>query len=174
MGFFIKCTPMELILLPFMCGLLAWFIAWFFVKAIFLKWNHQISKHIKSIDIGKLNNSLSVDQQLEATLPFIDAQLDHFFNHKLGEKMPMIAMFIGAQTTTQLKTVFIEELKIVFPQLLTQMSTGIQADLSNHIHGKWKKILEPLLLSATKQYRILAFLIGGLWGFLLYMLIQHS
>jgi Sec-independent protein secretion pathway component TatC len=157
-----------------MSAFLAWFIAWLFVKMICSKWNTQLAKTIQAFDLSIASQNSLLENQFEATLPMIDAELDHFFNHKLGEKMPMIAMFIGAQTTAQLKAVFIEELKLVFPKLVQQIANGIQPKLANHIQNKWKPILEPLLFKATRNFRLFAILLGGIWGFLMLLFIHHA
>jgi len=165
---------MENILVPCMCAFLAWLIAWLFVKMLFSKWNTQLSKNIQDFDFHLLNESDFLAHQFETTVPFIDAELDHFFNHKLGEKMPMIAMFIGDQTTSQLKAVFIEELQLVFPKLVQELAKGIQPTLANHIQNKWKPILEPLLFKGTKTFRLFAIILGGIWGLLILLIIHHA
>lgn len=164
---------MEFIVIPFMSALLAWAIAWLFVKFIFFSWNQQLAKQIAAMDISNLSKSQGIQEQLDKAIPFIDTQLEQFFKTKLGEKMPMIAMFIGEQTTKQLKGIFIEELKLVFPQLIQQFATGLQSDFAVNIQNKWKPILEPILLRATKPYRLFAIIAGGFWGIIIALLIHH-
>ena len=55
---------------------------------------------------------------LERLMPFIDKNVDQFLRVKLAEKMPMISMFIGDATIAELKAVFIEEIQILFPELM--------------------------------------------------------
>ena len=164
---------MSFVIVPLFTAFFAWFIAWFFVKAIFMSWNKQLSQQIQSIQVDKLITPTSFDTQFESSLPLIETQLDHFFKHKLAEKMPMIAMFIGDQTIQQLKTVFIEELKLVFPSILGNLAKGTQLQLAQNIQQKWKPLLEPFLLKATQPYRRIAFVLGFVWGMLMVLLIQH-
>lgn len=164
---------MSFFIIPILTAFFAWFIAWFFVKAIFLNWNHQWIGQIQNMDFGKLLNATTLDAQFEATLPLIETQLDHFFNHKLKEKMPMIAMFIGDQTVLQLKLVFVEELRLIYPAILGDLAKGMQAQLAQNMQNRWRPILEPLLLKSTKTYRQFAFVLGFAWGVLLVLLIQH-
>jgi hypothetical protein len=164
---------MSFFIIPILTAFFAWFIAWFFVKAIFLNWNQQWIRQIQNMDFGKLLNATTLDAQFEATLPIIENQLDHFFKHKLKEKMPMIAMFIGDQTVLQLKLVFVEELRLIYPAILGDLAKGMQAQLAQNMQNRWRPILEPLLLKSTKTYRQFAFLLGFAWGVLLVLLIQH-
>ena len=161
---------MNLILIPLMTALLGWLIAWLFIKLIFMNWKGGLATLVAKIEIEKLISAETSLAQFESTLPYIDAQLDTFFKHKLSEKMPMIAMFIGDKTITQLKEVFIEELKAIFPNLIQQFALTAKNNFFKKLQQKWKPILEPALLKATKQYRILAFVIGLIWGILLVML----
>ncbi len=164
---------MPFVIIPILTAFFAWFIAWFFVKAIFLKWNQQWIHQIQKMDFGKILNSNALEAQFESTLPLIEGQLDHFFNHTLKEKMPMIAMFIGDQTVLQLKSVFIEELRLIYPVILGDVAKGFQNQLALNMQNKWKPILEPLLLKLTKPYRQFAFVLGFAWGILLVLLIQQ-
>ena len=164
---------MSFFIIPILSAFFAWFIAWFFVKAIFLNWNQQWIQQIQNMDLGKLLNANTLDAQFEATLPLIEAQLDHFFKDQLKEKMPMIAMFIGDQTILQLKLVFVEELRLIYPTILRDVAKDFQNQLALNMQSRWKPILEPLLLKSTKTYRQFAFVMGFAWGILLVLLIQH-
>jgi hypothetical protein len=164
---------MSFFIIPILTAFFAWFIAWFFVKAIFLNWNQQWIRQIQNMDFGKILSSNAMEAQFEATLPLIEGQLDHFFKHTLKEKMPMIAMFIGDQTVLQLKLVFIEEFRVIYPTILGDVARGFQNQLPQNIQNRWKSILEPILLKSTKPYRQFAFLLGFAWGVLLLLLIQQ-
>ncbi len=164
---------MVMFIIPLMTGLLAWFIAWLFVQLIFWPNNKGIQKLLQELDISKLVNKENSTNQFEAILPIIDNQLNDFFTHKLTEKMPMVSMFIGDKTIAQLKTVFVEELREIFPSLIQQMASNIKSDFTYHLNSKWKKIIVSSLLKATRLYRFIAFSIGVAWGVLIVMLIHH-
>ena len=164
---------MHLFIIPLMTALLAWFIAWFFVKALFINWSQGIQKQITTIKLESLLSKSAINEQFEAVSPYIDEQLDLFFTTKLGEKLPMVSMFIGDKTVVQLKSVFLEELQLLFPDLVGKLTENAMADFAQNIHKKWKPILEPALLKATHQYRVMAIIIGLAWGIIMQAIIHH-
>lgn len=164
---------MSFLIIPILTAFFGWFIAWFFVKAIFMTWNKQLVQQIQHIQMDQILTPARQEAQFEYALPLIEQQLDHFFKHKLTEKIPMVAMFIGDQTILQLKTVFIAELRLVFPTLLEDLAQGMKYQLAQNIQNQWRPILEPFLMKSTKSYRQLAFVLGFVWGVLLVVLIQH-
>ena len=164
---------MDMIIIPLMTGFLAWLIAWLFVQLIFWPKNAGIKKIFTELDLTLIINKENSAQQFEAILPTIDNQLNDFFTHKLAEKMPMVSMFIGDKTIEQLKTIFLEELREIFPSLMQQMAEKTKGDLAQNITEKWAPLLVSSLLKATRQFRYLAFVIGMAWGVLMVMLIRH-
>lgn len=164
---------MDFFIIPIMSSLLAWLIAWLFVKLIF--WPNQLGmiKLINKIDIQVFFQKEKKDAQFESILPFIDQQLNEFFTHKLGAKLPMVSMFIGEKTVDQLKAVFIDELREIFPTLIKHLAEKTKEEFTSNLESKWKPILANSLLKATRGIRIIAFAIGLIWGVLILMLIQH-
>jgi uncharacterized membrane protein YheB (UPF0754 family) len=163
-----------------MTGFLGWFLAWLFVKSLFFpyqtitignyKWNAGLKHLINKFPIEQIfpaDNS-----NFDAVLPFIDAKLDDFFKRKLSEKLPIISMFIGDKTIHQLKEVFIEELKQLFPELVVNLVANSKAQLLNNLEQKWRPIIEPTLLLGTKNLRWIAFVIGFMWGVLILFIIH--
>jgi hypothetical protein len=163
-----------------MTGFLGWFLAWLFVKSLFFpyqtitignyKWNAGLKHLINKFPIEQIfpaDNS-----NFDAVLPFIDAKLDDFFKRKLSEKLPIISMFIGDKTIHQLKEVFIEELKQLFPELVVNLVANSKAQLLNNLEQKWRPIIEPTLLLGTKNLRWIAFVIGFMWGVLILLIIH--
>jgi hypothetical protein len=173
MGFFVKFLFMQLFIIPLMSALLAWFIAWLWVKLLFSSNGKYLQKEIEAINIDSLFNQDTSRTQFEAVLPTIDAQLDHFFTHKIGEKLPMISMFIGEKTIVQLKAVFIEELSSIFPTLVKSLSTSALQAFSKDLHSKWSPILEARVLKSTLIIRIISFFIGLIWGFIINFLLYQ-
>ena len=163
---------MNLIIVPLMSAILGWLVAWLFIKAIFISWEGGLSKMISTIEIDKMITKEMSLQQFDSALPIIDEQLDQFFKQRLGEKMPMISMFIGDKTVNELKTVFMDELKSLFPSLVHQFLFKAQQDFANTISNKWRPILEPKLLKATRKLRIIASILGLLWGIITILLIH--
>ena len=163
---------MQLILIPLMSAILGWFIAWLFIKILFAPWNNSLKNFIQNLQIESLVPPSSSKAQLAAILPFIDEKFDDFFKQKLAEKMPMISMFIGDKTVAQLKSVFLDELQLIFPTVLNQYLNNTKDDFAKNISSKWRLILEPILLKATRKYRIIAFTIGLIWGIVINLLIH--
>ncbi len=166
-----------------MTGFLGWLLAWLFVKSLFFPYRTiTIGKYKWEAGLKQLINKLptellfptdnSANSNFDAVLPFIDAKLDDFFRNKLSEKLPMISMFIGDKTINQLKEVFIEELKQLFPELLTNFIAISKTKLLNNLEEKWRPIIEPALLRRTKMARWVAFIIGFAWGLLILLVIH--
>jgi len=161
---------MHFLLIPIMTALFGWLVAWLFVKALFINWEDGLSQYISTLNIEQLITPEVSLKQFDLLLPTLDKHLDDFFNNKLTQKMPMIAMFIGNKTIDQLKEVFIEELKLMFPELVQKLLSGSIKELESALHQKWKKSIEISLLKATRKIRIAAFILGFLWGILVLLL----
>jgi hypothetical protein len=98
-------------------------------------------------------------------------KLDLFFREKLTAKMPMISMFIGDKTIEELKAVFMEELELLFPELMNSYS----GNLNQLIQQQWQLHLRSMLLKkvteATIPLRWIAFGLGIIWGLMLILLL---
>jgi len=164
---------MNLYLIPLLTGALTWFIAWLFIQVLVKSKQFGIYSFIQQLDITSFVNKETSSNQFESILPNIDAQLDTFFTHKLGEKMPVVSMFIGDKTIGQLKSVFVEELREIFPILIQQLADKTKQAIVENWEAKWLTKLNDRLLIATRPFRILSFVIGVMYGFLLILLINH-
>ena len=173
----------SLLLIPFLTALLGWFLAWLFVKSLFFpyytvqignfKWEAGLKQLISKIPIESIfQNDDAKNGTFDTVLPFIDARLDDFFKNKLGEKLPMISMFIGEKTIGQLKEIFIAELSALFPELIGKFGQSIKDNLINNMEQKWRPLLEPALLKATKTLRLTALFIGFAWGILIVLILN--
>jgi uncharacterized membrane protein YheB (UPF0754 family) len=186
-------------LIPVISALIGWFTNWIAIKMLFHprepkrilgitfhgifpkrqqqfaeKLGRLVSQELLSFqDIAsKITDQKNVDQ----LLPLVDAHIDQFLRVKLKESMPMISMFIGDKTIGQLKTVFTEELKELFPTLMTQYVNRLQHDLDlerivvEKVSGFSSDKLEQLLLQImAKEFRFVE-IIGGVLGFLIGLL----
>jgi hypothetical protein len=154
-----------------MTAIFGWIIAWLFVKVLFLNWKGGLNQSIVNLNIDQFITNEASLKQFDLLMPTLDKHLDDFFNHKLTQKMPIIAMFIGNKTIDQLKEVFIEELKLMFPELIQKLLKGSVKEMET-LDQKWIKTLESALFKATSKIRIAAFVLGFLWGILLFLLIK--
>lgn len=76
----------------------------------------------------EIENKISNPENTEKILPLADAHLDHFLRNKLSEKLPMISMFVGDRTINNLKSVFLDELKELFPSAIKSFASGLKKD----------------------------------------------
>ena len=173
----------SILLLPFLTGLLGWLIIWLFVKSLFFpsksitigtfKWDAGLYVLIDKLPLDKiLPTHGNQNSSFDLVLPFIDKELDDFFKHKLSEKMPIVSMFIGDKTVTQLKEVFLEELNTLFPVVISKLGESAKLNLLQNLQKKWKPIIEPKLLEATKNIRWAAFFLGFFWGILILLMVH--
>ena len=173
---------MHIILLPLLVACFGWLISWGFIKIIFFphqsirlagrQWQSLFSKKAGQISIGQILPELTQGDSFQKLLPFIDAKLDEFFKERLVQKMPVISMFIGDKTITQLKEVFLEELAQIFPDLLSEFTQSTATAFLLNIEIKWSKKIETYLLKASQKLRIMAFCLGFIWGLILQFILS--
>lgn len=169
---------LHLVVLMFLCAGLAWLISWgmvgclFYPKKAILGWQSPLVGWVKSVSIDKYLNKENLDHSLEQMIPIIDEKLDDFFRHRLSEKLPMIAMFIGDKTIHQLKSVFLDELKQMFPALIQSYASNLQKELIDQLTYQSLKKWEIIAFKTTAPLRKLAILIGLIWGVISYLILN--
>ena len=173
---------MQFILLPLMVGFFSWFLVWFLVKMLFFpkfsytignfRWEAPLVQLIKKFPVKEMLLSSS-PPNFQSLTPFVDQQLEHFFQHTIKEKLPMISMFIGEKTVGELKWVFMQELELLFPTLLEKITTQNVEDLHKKMSYSFLKTLELNLLLATRSIRWFALILGIIWGLFLAFLLSH-
>jgi uncharacterized membrane protein YheB (UPF0754 family) len=141
----------ALIIIP----LLSTFLGWFIIKmCIYLLFHPAKATHLgpfvvhgayykkeKAIkaalvavikkELSATNNladQLTSQQNLEKLKPEIEQHIDVFLKIKLKEAMPMIGMLIGDRTTSQLKTLFMQEMESLFPSVMKSYVNHIKTD----------------------------------------------
>lgn len=185
-----------LYLIPFISAFIGWFTNWIAIKMLFHpkkpvkilgitfigifpkrqvqfaeKLGKLVSDELLSFqDIeSKITNPANIDQ----LMPQIDAHIDHFLRVKLADQMPVISMFIGDKTIQQMKSVFMAELKELFPGIMKTYMGNLQRDLDlekivvEKVKGfstdKLEQILNDIM---SKEFRFVE-IIGGVLGFLI-------
>jgi hypothetical protein len=73
-------------------------------------------------------------------------------------------MFIGDKTVAQLKSVFLEELASIFPQLIGQFAQNTKMNISKSVTTTLSDKLAPIVMKAIKPIQWTAFLLGLFWG----------
>lgn len=139
-----------------------------------------VSQELLSFDdiAGKVTNP----ENIKAVLPIIDEKIEFFLKHKLSDAMPMLSMFIGDKTIGKIKTVFMEEIEQLFPEMMKQYMTKLQSDLDlekivvDKVNGfstdKLEEILQKIM---NKEFRFVE-IIGGVLGLVIgivQVLISH-
>ncbi|MBL0359387.1 MAG: DUF445 family protein [Chitinophagaceae bacterium] len=135
------------------------------------KLGQVVGKELLSFD--EIEQKITSPENLEKLKPEIEAHIDNFLSHKLKEVFPMLSMFIGEKTITQLKAAFLLELENLFPVLMKGYMAKLQHDLdlekivTEKVAGFSSEKLEDILNQITKnEFKFLEF-IGGFFGFLI-------
>ena len=154
---------MIFFLIPILVGAFGWCLVWA-VSIMPFKWPYLADRWIGQIDLAKMIPELTKNDPFEAMKPIINDKLDDFFRHKLSAKLPMISMFIGDKTIEELKAVFMEELALLFPLLISEFSAHLNKDLHAQWEQKLSKIVQQKIIKAISPFRWVAFILGAIWG----------
>ena len=154
---------MTFFLIPILVGAFGWCLVWA-ISIMPFKWPYLADKWVGQIDLAKLIPELTEKDPFEAMKPVINVKLDDFFRHKLSAKLPMISMFIGEKTIEELKEVFMEELALLFPLLITEFSAHLNKDLQQQWERKFSIILQQKIIQASRPFRWGAFVLEVIWG----------
>ena len=151
----------------------------FTLHGVFPKRQQQIAESLGRIvgqellSFGDIEEAITRPEAVERILPMAEEHVDNFLRIKLKESMPMIAMFIGDKTIAQLKTVFMTELRELFPVIMKNYVANLRNDLDlerivvEKIAGFSADRLESLLNEfLTKEFRFVE-IIGAVLGFLI-------
>jgi uncharacterized membrane protein YheB (UPF0754 family) len=185
-----------LYLIPVISAFIGWFTNWIAIKMLFHpknpikifgitfigifpkrqaqfaeKLGKLVSAELLSFDDieSKITNTDNIDQ----LMPQIDAHIDHFLRVKLADQMPVISMFIGDKTIQQMKSVFMAELKEIFPSIMKSYMGNLKKDLDlekivvDKVKGFSSDKLEQILNDImSKEFRFVE-IIGGVLGFII-------
>ncbi len=190
---------LGLFLIPIISAFIGWFTNWIAIKMLF---HPREPKKILGITfqgifpknqaqfagkLGKLvgeellsfkdiSSKITNPENVEKLMPVVESHIDHFLRIKLAEKMPVISMFIGDKTISELKSVFMEELKTLFPVLMESYMTNLQQDLdleqivTQKVAAFSSDKLEDILNSImSKEFRFVE-IIGAVLGFVIGLL----
>jgi uncharacterized membrane protein YheB (UPF0754 family) len=185
-----------MILLPLIAAFIGWFtnwiaikmlfhprepkkILWFTLHGIFPKRQRQFAEKLgklvseELLSFNDIASKITNPANLDKVMPEIEAHIDTLLRTKLTEEFPVISMFIGDGTINKLKTMFMTELKVLFPGLMKNYVGRLQADLdlekivvekvSNFSSDKLERILLQIM---SKEFRFVE-IIGGVLGFLI-------
>jgi uncharacterized membrane protein YheB (UPF0754 family) len=135
------------------------------------KLGQVVGKELLSFD--EIEQKVTNPENLQKLKPTIEEHIDNFLNNKLKEVFPMLTMFIGEKTITQLKAAFLLELETLFPILMKTYMNKLEHDLdlekivTEKVAAFSSEKLEDILLQITKnEFKFLEF-IGGFFGLLI-------
>ena len=135
------------------------------------KLGQVVGKELLSFD--EIEQKVTNPENLQKLKPAIEEHIDNFLNNKLKDVFPMLSMFIGEKTTSQLKEAFLLELETLFPILMKTYMNKLQDDLdlekivTEKVAAFSSEKLEDILNQITKnEFKFLEF-IGGFFGFLI-------
>lgn len=67
----------------------------------------------------QIKENIISQENLEKIMPEMEKHIDEFLTVKLPQDIPMLSMFIGEKTIHQIKEVFMKELRVLFPKILS-------------------------------------------------------
>lgn len=185
--------------IPFISAFIHWLTIWMALKllfhprqpkrflgltlhGVFPKRQRQIAESLGKI-VGQellsfedIERTITNPANVQRILPLAEEHIDNFLRNKLKESMPMISMFIGDKTITQLKTVFMQELEELFPVIMKNYVANLKNDLdlerivvdkiANFSSDRLETMLNQIL---TKEFRFVE-VIGAALGFFIGLL----
>jgi uncharacterized membrane protein YheB (UPF0754 family) len=190
---------LGLFLIPIISAFIGWFTNWIAIKmlfhprepkkivgftfqGIFPKNQQQFAAKLgklvgeELLSFKDISEKITNPDNVDKLMPLVEEHIDHFLRVKLAEKMPVISMFIGDKTIGELKTVFMEELKSLFPTLMQNYMTNLQQDLdleqivTQKVAAFSSDKLEDILNSImSKEFRFVE-IIGAVLGFVIGLL----
>ncbi len=127
-----------LYILPVISCFVGWLITWVTIKLFLLpyllkrqpQFALQAGKQVSELfSFADIEEKLTNTETLEKIMPEAEKHVDHFLRAKLKDAFPVVGMFIGDKTITQLKEIFLKELGIIFPVLMKNYVGHLQQDL---------------------------------------------
>ena len=188
-----------LVIIPVISAFIGWITNWVAIKMLFhprepkkilgitfqgifpkrqVQFAEKLGKVISTelISFNDIEQKVTDPNNLKRIMPVVEEHIEHFLKEKLKEKMPMIGMFLGEQTISQFKTIFVEELEELFPVIMKNYMGTLQSDLdleriviekvSKFSTDKFEDILNQIM---SKEFKFIE-IIGGVLGFLIGLL----
>lgn len=139
--------------------------------------NTVVSNTRNLINIDALTQKLSSAESVEKVLPYVEQHIDYFLQHKLKEKIPALAMFVGEKTIAMIKTSLMDEIGLLLPGLLQQYMTELKSsfDVEKIVLEKlnsmdWVKVIKQQLGTYIMRFQLFGSLAGIIIGFVSYLL----
>jgi uncharacterized membrane protein YheB (UPF0754 family) len=150
------------------------------IQGIFPKRQQQFAEKLgklvgqELLSFAEIEAQLTAKDNLSKLSPLVEAHLDHFLRNKLAAEMPVISTFIGEKTIQKLKAVFLEEMEILFPELMKKYAQHLEEDLdlerivtekvANFSSEKLEDLLYQIMASEFRFVEIIGAILGFLIG----------
>ncbi|HTE28398.1 DUF445 domain-containing protein [Flavitalea sp.] len=159
-------------------ALIGWLAGWI-LSRIFIGIALNQKRAILSEQLASFVSSkiISPDQMLEKVakpehflklMPVIEHHIDDFLRNRLKTAIPMIGMLIGERTISQLKTVFMQELEVIFPEVLKKYVTDLaenfdfKAEFRQRLLAIPPATIEAVLYPVGKKLFCIVGIVSGL------------
>lgn len=149
-------------------------------QGIFPKRQQQFAEKLGKLasteffSVGDMEQKISNPENLRKVMPLIETNVDDFLRNRLKEEMPVIGMFIGDKTITNLKGMFMKEIETFFPLVMKQYATNLTAEvnleqivskkIAKFSTDKLEKLLHHSLSGELRQFRIMGAVVGFIIG----------
>lgn len=186
-------------LIPVLSAFIGWFTNWIAIKMLFhprkptrflfftvqgvfpkrqAAFAQKLGKLVSDelLSFSDLKEKISDPGNLDKIMPLIENHIEHFLRVKLSDQMPVISMFIGDKTINSLKTMFMTELKALFPVIMARFADNLQSEIdlekivTEKVAGFSSDKLESILQQIMKKELAFVELIGGVIGFIIGLL----
>lgn len=185
-----------LLLIPLISAFIGWFTNWVAIKmlfhpkepkkilfitfqGVFPKRQRQFAEKLGKLVSTELLSFREIEEKIvnpdniKKLMPFVESKVDDFLRNKLSDAFPIISMFIGESTINQLKTVFMAELEVIFPEMIAAYMKNLESQLdlekivTEKVYGfssdKMEAILNQIM---TKEFKFIE-VIGCILGFII-------
>lgn len=185
-----------LLSIPFISAFIGWFTNWIAIKmlfhpkepkkilfltfhGVFPKRQRQFAEKLGKLVSTELLSFKEIEEKivnpenLKKLMPFVEGKVDDFLRRKLSDAFPIISMFIGDSTINQLKTIFMAELEIIFPEMIASYMNNLESQLdlekivTEKVYGfssdKMESILNQIM---SKEFKFIE-VIGAVLGFII-------
>ena len=185
-----------LIIIPVISAFIGWVTNWIAIKMLFhprepkkilgitfqgifpkrqMQFAEKLGKLVSDefLSFSDIEQKISDPQNLKKIMPMIELHVDDFLRNRLSQEMPVISMFIGDKTIHKLKSAFMKEIEILFPQVMKQFAGNLKNELDlEHIVIKKvaafssDKLEEILYQIMSKEFRFVE-IIGAIIGLII-------
>ncbi|HEX7845258.1 MAG TPA: DUF445 family protein [Chitinophagaceae bacterium] len=186
-----------LLLIPFISAFIGWLTNWIMIKMIFhpqkpisilgikfqgvypkrqQQFAERVGKLVSTefVSFNSIEQKISDPSNLQKIIPMIEKHVDDFLRVKLSAQMPFISAFIGDKTINSLKALFMQELQVLFPQVMTEFAGNLKAEfdpeqliaqkISSFSAEKMEKMVRQGMAKELRSSSISAIVIGFIVG----------